>query len=211
MASGGAPAATRALYLLTLLGLRAAAPVTNTTHLVRMRDGVLLHTLVFVPSALPQGARLGCVLVRTPYGIVDAGSAGDLAAAYAAAGWAAIAQDERGRYASGGDYSFFRTEANDTYDLLEWAAAQPWSSGLFAQTGTSANAISGYVVPLAEPAPPAGMAAQYNIVGQHITHETGFQGGAYREGLFTGWLNAIGEPATVPDVQRHEAWSAWWL
>ena len=60
-------------------------------------------------------------------------------------------------------------------------------------------------------APPPGMAAQFNIVGESIAHETGFQGGAYREGLFSGWLKEIGEAATVPDVQRHEAWSDYWL
>ena len=191
----------------------AAAAVTNTSYMLRMRDGAALHTLLFLPSPLPPATRLGCVVIRTPYGIDDAGSAGALAAGYAAAGWAAIAQDERGRYGSAAtsEYAFFRTEANDTADTLAWAAAQPWSNGLFAQTGTSANAISGYVVPLADPVAPAGMAAQFNIVGTSTAHEVGFQGGAFREGLFAGWLTEIGEPDYVPVVEAHEGWSDYWL
>ena len=55
------------------------------------------------------------------------------------------------------------------------------------------------------------LAAQFNIVGTSTAHEVGFQGGAYREGLFSGWLEEIGEPAYVPVVQQHEAWSEFWL
>ena len=201
-----------ALLLLAAAPRRAqTAAISNTTLALKTRDGVALHTLLFLPSPLPPAARLGCVLVRTPYGIVDAGSAGALAAAYAQAGWCAIAQDERGRYGSGGAYSLFRTEANDTADLIAWATAQPWSNGMFAQTGTSANAISGYVVPLADPVPPAGMRAQYNIVGDSTLHESLFQGGAYKDGDYNGWLTACAETPTIPVVERSEAWSSFWL
>lgn len=205
-------AALSALLAAALLPLALSSPVTNTTVLLKTRDGVELHTLVFLPAALPPGERLGCVIIRTPYGIVDAGSAGALAAGYAAAGWAAIAQDERGRFQSGGAYSMFRTEANDTYDLLAWASAQPWSNQRFAQTGTSANAISGYVGPLADPAPPPQMAAQMNIVGNSMLKESLFQGGALKTGDYIGWLDAIGEPGYAPVLERHEGWSdAFWL
>jgi predicted acyl esterase len=192
---------------------RAAAaplPVTNTSLMLPTRDGTALHTRVFLPATLAPGQRVGTVLLRTPYGVDAAGSAGDLAAGYAAYGWAAVAQDERGRFASEGEYTFWRSSANDTFDLLAFIADQSWSNGLVAQTGTSANAIHGYVAPLAQPAPPTQLAAQFNCVGESILHQTTFQGGAYRQGLITGWLDLIGEAAFADEVVAHEAYGPWW-
>lgn len=175
-----------------------------------MRDGVALHTRVFVPG-LSAGQRVGTIIIRTPYGIDAAGSAGDIAASYAAMGWAAVAQDERGRFASEGAYTFWRSAANDTYDTLAFIADQAWSNGRVAQTGGSANAIHGYVVPLASPGPPPQLVAQFNIVGTSLLHQTVFQGGAYRQGLITGWLDGISEPEFATEVVTHEGYSSdWW-
>lgn len=198
------------LVLAACLARTAAVPVTNYSIMLPARDGTALHTRVFLPATLAPGQRVGTVLIRTPYGVDAAGSAGDLAAGYAGYGWAAVAQDERGRFASEGEYSFWRSAANDTYDLGAFIAGQSWSNGLVAQTGTSANAIHGYVAPLAQPAPPPQLAAQFNIVGQSLLHQTTFQGGAYRQGLITGWLDLIGEAAFADEVVAHEAYGPWW-
>jgi len=187
-----------------------AGAVTNFTLMLPARDGVLLHTRFFLPAALAPGQRVGTVLIRTPYGVDAAGSAGELAAGYAGYGWAAVAQDERGRFASEGDYTMWRSSANDTFDLLAFVADQSWSNGRVAQTGTSANAIHGYVAPLAQPGPPPELKAQFNIVGNSVMHQTIFQGGAYRQGLITGWLDMIGEAAYADEVVAHEAFGDYW-
>ena len=38
-------------------------------------------------------------------------------------------QDVRGRYDSDGEFMPYRNEGRDGYDTIEWAAAQPWSTG----------------------------------------------------------------------------------
>ncbi len=44
-------------------------------------------------------------------------------------GYAVVIQDTRGRYTSEGEFYPFRDDINDGFDTVEWAAAQPWSSG----------------------------------------------------------------------------------
>ena len=48
------------------------------------------------------------------------------------------------------------------------------------------------------------------VVGQNIMHQTTFQGGAYREGLVTGWLDDLSEPQMVTTVLENEAFDSWW-
>ena len=152
--------------------------------------------------------QVGTIMMRTPYAVA---SLAQLAQAYATVGWAVIVSDERGKFASGGVYTMWRSAANDTYDTItNFIRLQPWSNGLVAWTGGSANAIMGYVTPLAAPAPPPGMASQYNIVGSARLHEFEYQGGAYREELITGWLTANGEVPMIAVVQAHEAWGPYW-
>lgn len=60
-------------------------------------------------------------------------------------GYAVINADARGSGTSGGLGSLFSDqEARDVYDLIEWAAAQPWSSGRVGMLGVSYLAISQY-------------------------------------------------------------------
>ena len=49
--------------------------------------------------------------------------------------------------------------------------------------------------------------SQFVVVASAQVHRTGFQQGAYRESLFSGWLAAIGEPDYVPVVEAQEAYS----
>src|SRR5215218_8436329 len=44
------------------------------------------------------------------------------------AGYAIVAQDTRGRYASEGDFTPSANEWKDGVDTIEWAARQPWST-----------------------------------------------------------------------------------
>jgi putative CocE/NonD family hydrolase len=54
------------------------------------------------------------------------------------AGYAVLLQDVRGQHASdGGPFFPLRGEADDGYDTVEWAAAQPWSDGAVGHYGLS--------------------------------------------------------------------------
>jgi uncharacterized protein len=58
-------------------------------------------------------------------------------------GYAVINADPRGMWRSPGDATFYSTqEARDVYDLIEWAAVQPWSNGKVGMSGVSYLAIT---------------------------------------------------------------------
>lgn len=70
-------------------------------------------------------------------------------------GYVVVAADIRGKGASFGSRRGFqdRTEANDGYDLIQWLAAQSWSTGKVGMTGCSY--LGGTTVQTATTAPPA--------------------------------------------------------
>src|SRR5260221_7099487 len=62
---------------------------------------------------------------------------------WAAQGYAVVICDLRGAGASDGEASLpSDQEGEDVYDLIEWAAAQPWSTGAVGMLGVSYLAIS---------------------------------------------------------------------
>ena len=98
-----------------------------------MRDGVVLRADVSRPSA--EG-RFPTLVYRTPYDRKRA-SEDEVAKAALAAGYAVVRVDVRGRYESEGDFTPYRNEGRDGYDTIEWAAAQPWSTGEIGTYGLS--------------------------------------------------------------------------
>src|SRR4029434_9685188 len=54
-----------------------------------------------------------------------------------ARGYAVVAQDVRGRYASDGEFDPYRNEGRDGYDTIEWAPVQSWSNGRIGTFGLS--------------------------------------------------------------------------
>ena len=83
--------------------------IYNTTVQIATRDGVSLNTYLFLPSPTPA-SKLPVIIERTPYGA--AGFAG-AAAGWIGGGYAVMFQDFRGRFGSTGEFSFWRTEADD--------------------------------------------------------------------------------------------------
>ena len=62
-------------------------------------------------------------------------------------GYAVVTQDTRARFGSEGDiYEPHAYEALDGYDTIEWAAAQPWSTGSVGTYGQSYLAAVQYMV-----------------------------------------------------------------
>ncbi len=100
---------------------------------VPMRDGVKLSADVLRPKA--EG-RFPTLVYRTPYDRKRA-SEDEVAAAALQAGYAVVRVDVRGRYDSAGVFTPYRNEGADGYDTIEWAAAQPWSTGDIGTYGLS--------------------------------------------------------------------------
>lgn len=128
------------LMWLQLLCCTQAQLSPNFTAYIVTRDGIKLKTDVYFPNSEPPH---NTIYEKTPYN-AD-GLAGE-AAYYVALGYAYMGQDCRGRYNSGGNYSFWRTSGNDTIDTLNWLINnQTWSTGHVSLSGISADAIAQYV------------------------------------------------------------------
>ncbi len=149
----------RLLLLLVLPRLAAplaaqqpdSAPGFDLTEvMIPARDGVKLHTTIFVP----RDARgpLPIIFTRTPYGIAHAGSAlRGYYRAFAADGYSFAFQDIRGRYTSEGQFVMLRPprprdgrdpkaidESTDAYDTIDWLLAHvPNNNGRVGMLGIS--------------------------------------------------------------------------
>lgn len=99
-------------------------------EMMRMRDGVRLHTLIFAPK--DQKEPLPILMSRTPYGI--GGSSESINRRYnefVPDGYIFVEQDIRGRFGSEGQFVMNRPmrdkknpnsidESTDTYDTIDW-------------------------------------------------------------------------------------------
>ncbi|MFY9342465.1 MAG: CocE/NonD family hydrolase [Planctomycetota bacterium] len=118
------------------------------THLVPMRDGVKLHTIVVSRKDAP--APLPIVLLRTPYGVANwQRFFGGLCAELAADGYTFVFQDLRGKFGSEGTFVMQRPlratdpaltidEGTDAYDTIDWLLANgPANNGKVGMLGVS--------------------------------------------------------------------------
>lgn len=163
-------------------GALQAPPIRIQRHLaVPMRDGATLYGDLYRPRA--EG-KYPTIIVRTPYGVQRDGVHEPMIK-FAQRGYAIFIQDTRGRYESEGKWEPFRTEAEDGYDTIEWAAKQPWSNGKVATQGGS---YLGHVQWRAASLQPPHLVAMFpavastNIYGNWIS-----LGGAFRLSFNYGW------------------------
>lgn len=114
---------------------------------VRMRDGVSLLADVHRPDA---DGRYPALIAASPYprqmqdlgapaGFIEAG----VTDFWVPRGYVHVIANLRGTGGSGGDFGFFDgQERRDMYDLVEWAAAQPWCDGNVGMIGISYFAMT---------------------------------------------------------------------
>jgi len=114
---------------------------------VPMRDGVTLLADVHRPDA---GARFPALIAASPYprqmqdfgapaGFIEAGAT-DF---WVPRGYVHVIANVRGTGGSGGTFGFFDPqERRDMYDLVEWAASQPWCDGNVGMIGISYFAMT---------------------------------------------------------------------
>lgn len=153
----------------------------------RMRDGTILRADVYRPA---EGGPWPVLLSRLPYDKsvpVTAGVMPDPLRAVGA-GYVLILQDTRGRYASDGEFIPFVHEAEDGYDSVEWAAAQPWSNGDVGMFGAS---YVGYTQWMAASLAPPHLRAIAPIVATSDLRDGWVgEGGACSQWFNTSWLLA---------------------
>ncbi len=127
--------ALAAVLLLSGVALSQENILIDHHRAIRMRDGVTLYADIYRPS---KAGRFPTVVVSTPYGVQrESVGVHDNLIGLAKLGYAVVNTDCRGRYESEGAWDPFRAEGRDGYDVIEWAAKQPWSNGKVATQGGS--------------------------------------------------------------------------
>jgi putative CocE/NonD family hydrolase len=142
-----------ALCLFLACALAPAAELFDKTeHMIPMRDGIKLHTVVFTPK--DRARPLPIMFTRTPYGVPNTISGGFLAED----GYIFAYQDIRGRFKSEGEFVMQRPprnraergaidESTDAYDSIEWMIKNvPGNNGRAGMTGVS---YGGWLVTMA--------------------------------------------------------------
>jgi uncharacterized protein len=164
------------LLAISIVSLIRAEVVVERGVKTTMRDGTVLRADVYRPSA---DGRYPVLLQRTPYnksGGVDAGYR------MAAAGYVAIVQDVRGRFASEGEWYPFRYESQDGYDTVEWAASLPYSNGKVGMFGGSYVGATQMLAAIAHPPHLAGICPFVTASNYH-------ENWTYQGGAFEQWFN----------------------
>ena len=157
-----------------------------------MRDTTRLAADVYVPDGDGPFPTLVC---RTPYNKQRDSACWEYEG-LAHAGYAVVVQDIRGRFASEGDFHplFLPgwTDAEDGYDTIEWAAAQPWSNG---QIGTFGNSYNSWTQWALAPTKPPHLVAMW--ASGMAPHTTDWEiGGIFRPGRALQWLLGTLAPDT---------------
>jgi hypothetical protein len=165
-----------------------------------MRDGTVLRADVYRPDT---DAKVPVIVNRTPYNRSSAPippAAIDPERAMAA-GFAVVCQDIRGRFASPGRFYPFVHDANDGYDTVEWAAAQPWATGALGMAGRS---YSGAAQWLAAAAQPPHLKAIFPVtIGSDFYDGWIYQGGAFQLGFNLFWALLMEAPKEAPRAIAH--------
>ena len=183
-------------------------PVTATWEydlrdvMIRMRDGVKLHTVILVPKG---AAHAGMLLTRTPYDATrltshtQSGHLGPMLQGYDNAtdvivedGYIRVVQDVRGKYGSEGDYVMNRPvhgpqnptpvdDATDTYDTIDWLVKNvPESNG---KVGTLGISYDGFepLMALINPHPALKVSVPMNPMVDGWMGDDWFHFGAFRQ------------------------------
>jgi len=175
---------------------------------IPMRDGIRLQADVFRPAG---DGRLPVVLLRTPYDR-QLGSTFGLqlnAVQLAAAGYAVVVQDTRGRFGSDGDFSPFVHEGRDGDDSIAWCAEQPWSNG---RVGMAGSSYLGFTQVLTAKEQPEALKAWVPALTT-IDARTAwvYEDGAFCLGFDLSWalLMMSGDPRTRDLAAVHDALRLW--
>lgn len=187
--------------------------VTETHEMIPMRDGVRLSAYIYKP----KGSGPWPVLLEQRYAAgVNAGNQQYMARMARTHGYVMAMANFRGSQLSEGVWRGYRSlgwgERKDGYDLVEWLASQPWSTG---KIGTFGSSQAGYAQNFLAVTQPPHLGAQYMIdTGLSLFHEGYRIGGTTRPERFT----TLDKSARVPQHNRdlmaewfqHPTYDSYW-
>jgi putative CocE/NonD family hydrolase len=173
---------------------------------VPMRDGTVLRADIYRPNV---DQPLPTLVIRLPY---EKGNPSVVMMScdpmrFARNGYAVVIQDCRGCHASDGEWSPFRKDREDGYDTIEWAAAQPWSSG---KVGMYGGSYLGTLQWMAASGQPPHLVAMAPMVSPSSGRSMMFQGGVFQLktaqfltlGLMAMHARRYHAPSELPGLMR---------
>src|ERR1700749_2825423 len=161
---------------------------------VPMRDDVQLLADVFRPTT---PGRYPVLIAASPYprqiqdlgapmGFIEAG-ASDF---FVPRGYVHVIANLRGTSGSGGTFGFFDgQERRDMYDLVEWAAEQPWSDGNIGMVGISYFACTQMEAAVERP---PHLKAIMPVAGTYDLYQSGRHNGLVSPFFISPFLSMIG-------------------
>jgi putative CocE/NonD family hydrolase len=162
---------------------------------VRMRDGVVLRADIYRPD---EAGRFPVLLERLPY---DKNNSTAFGLKAAARGYVVVIEDVRGRYASDGEWYPFRSEMNDGYDTVEWAAALAYSNGKVGMFGGSYLSAAQLLAAIAGPPHLAGLCVMR--MGSNFHRDLVYQDGAFELWLAESWTSSLALDTLRRSVAAH--------
>ena len=172
---------------------RDPVPIAVYSHVaVPMRDGTTLYGDLYRPAA---DGRYPTLVNRTPYNHENMKR--DYMR-WAQDGFAVLEMYVRGRIESEGKWEPFRNDGLDGYDAIEWAAAQPWSSGKVASQGGSYPGQNQWMTAVLQP--PSLVCMKPNVASTSLYDNWIYHGGCFRLSFNYGW-GVVRMPHRVMKVQ----------
>lgn len=160
-----------------------------------MRDGTVLRADVYQPR---DGDNYPVLLLRIPY---DKKIAQTIVYQhpiwYAKHGYTVVVQDVRGRYTSEGRFDPLRTEAEDGYDAVQWAASLPRTSGKVGMYGFSYAGATQLLA--ATQRPPALACMVPGFTGSDYYDGWTYKGGALHHAFIISWVIQL---LAIPDALK---------
>lgn len=177
--------------------------------MVRMRDGVHIAVDLYMPAKAAPGQRFPVILQRWSYGRKANGTVAT-GQWFARHGYVFVSSDMRGNNDSEGVYYMHDPvhDPRDGHDMVEWLAAQSWSTGAIGTYGISYGGHTQFNTALGRP---PHLKAQFLINAVTDYHDGG---GAWSQGAWLGDHNlshtlgaivTMRENADRPDIKAKVA------
>lgn len=157
-----------------------SAAVSTEAIRIPMRDGVRLAADLYRDDAVKRGP---VVLMRTPY---NKERAAGVAQRFAAAGYVAVVQDCRGKFASEGTFIPYNSEGQDGFDTIEWIGRQPWCDGKIGMWGSSYVGATQWQAAVEQP---PGLVTITPTATWTSFYRNLYLGGAVRHSLIAKWAS----------------------
>jgi predicted acyl esterase len=173
---------------------------------VPLRDGLHLLADVFVPDA---GGKVPALIafsayprqmqdLGAPMGFIEAG----MPDFFVPRGYGHVIANARGTSGSQGTWTLMdQQERDDVFDLIEWAAVQPWCDGTVGMIGISYFAMA--QLGAAAQKPPS-LKAIFPVGTNESVYDIVWHKGLQSSAFLSSWIAAVGVLADKPD----EVWRA---